>query len=70
MAEPYSLTTDQVGRFAAALPQQHPARPALLTAARQHTERAVPHVTSGHYVGEHWLASFAVYLLMLPHTDA
>jgi hypothetical protein len=53
-------------RIAAALPQRHPARPVLLASAERHTETAVPHVTSGHYVGEHWLASFAVYLLTLP----
>jgi hypothetical protein len=57
-------------RIATALPQRHPARPVLLAAAQRHTETAVPHVTSGHYVGEHWLASFAVYLLTLPDPDA
>jgi hypothetical protein len=53
-------------RIATALPHRHPARPVLVAAAQRHTETAVPHVTSGHYVGEHWLASFAVYLLTLP----
>jgi hypothetical protein len=57
-------------RIATALPQRHPGRPVLLAAAERHTETAVPHVTSGHYVGEHWLASFAVYLLTLPDIQA
>jgi len=50
-------------RIATTLPPTDPARPVLLAAAARHVETAVPHVTSGHYVGEHWLASFAVYLL-------
>ena len=53
-------------RIAAALPPDHAVRPVLSAAAQRHTATAVPHVTSGHYVGEHWLASFAVYLLTLP----
>ncbi|MBN2349032.1 MAG: DUF2891 domain-containing protein [Bacteroidales bacterium] len=31
--------------------------------AEQHLQTALPHVTSGAYEGEHWLASFAVYAL-------
>jgi len=27
---------------------------------------ALPYVTSGNYEGEHWLASFAVYMLTTP----
>lgn len=32
--------------------------------AKAHLNAALPHVTSGAYEGEHWLASFAVYALM------
>lgn len=35
----------------------------LMNAAKRHAEAAIPHVTSGDYAGEHWLASFATYLL-------
>jgi hypothetical protein len=35
----------------------------LMGAAEQHAMAALPHVASGDYMGEHWLASFAVYLL-------
>ena len=49
--------------IAAALPQDDPARKVLADAAARHAEAALPHVASGDYAGEHWLASFAVYLL-------
>lgn len=52
--------------IAAALPAGDPARPVLLASAARHAEATLPHVASGDYLGEHWLASFAVYLL----TDA
>lgn len=51
--------------IAMALPEDDPARKALLQAAADHAASAVKHVTSGDYEGEHWLASFAVYLLTL-----
>lgn len=35
----------------------------LLGLAKTHLEAALPHVASGDYMGEHWLASFAVYAL-------
>lgn len=35
----------------------------LTKAAQTHTQAALPHIASGDYMGEHWLASFAVYLL-------
>jgi hypothetical protein len=50
-------------RIAAALPAHDPARAVLLTAAERHAGAGLAQVTSGDYVGEHWLASFAVYLL-------
>jgi hypothetical protein len=52
--------------IAAALPANDPARKALTSAARLHAADALAHVASGDYAGEHWLASFAVYLLSTP----
>jgi hypothetical protein len=46
-----------------ALPAADPAREVLLESARRHAEATLEHVTSGNYEGEHWLASFAVYML-------
>jgi hypothetical protein len=46
-----------------ALPARDPVRAALLTSADKHSAAALAHVASGDYAGEHWLASFAVYLL-------
>ena len=47
---------------AAALPADDTAR-ASSTSADRHAQSALEHVASGDYAGEHWLASFAVYLL-------
>jgi hypothetical protein len=52
--------------IAAALPRNDPARKVLANAARIHANDALAHVASGDYAGEHWLASFAVYLLSTP----
>jgi hypothetical protein len=49
--------------IAAALPAGHPARDVLASSAARHAESALKHVASGDYAGEHWLASYAVYLL-------
>jgi len=49
--------------IASVLAARDPARAALLTAAEKHYTAALAHVASGDYAGEHWLASFAVYLL-------
>ncbi len=49
--------------IAAALPTNDPARKVLSSAADQHATAALAHVASGDYAGEHWLASFAVFLL-------
>lgn len=38
---------------------------ALTTLANIHLAAALPHVASGDYMGEHWLASFAVYALTM-----
>jgi hypothetical protein len=50
-------------RIAATLPKDDPVRKVLEESADRHTEAALRHVASGDYAGEHWLASFAVYLL-------
>lgn len=36
---------------------------AIRELANRHLEAALPHVASGDYAGEHWMASFAVYAL-------
>jgi len=35
---------------------------ALLAAAKLHRDAALPEVTGEHYVGGHWLGTFAIYL--------
>ena len=50
-------------QIAAALPASDPVRATLARAAEAHARDALAHVSSGDYVGEHWLASFAVYML-------
>ena len=50
--------------IAAALPMEDPVRKVLDESATRHAEAALRHVASGDYAGEHWLASFAVYLLL------
>jgi Protein of unknown function (DUF2891) len=52
--------------IAFALPQNDPARKVLAQAATAHAQAALVHVASGNYEGEHWLASFAVYMLTTP----
>jgi hypothetical protein len=49
--------------IARALPARDPARRVLSESADKHASAALAHVASGDYAGEHWLASFAVYLL-------
>jgi hypothetical protein len=49
--------------IAVALTEGDPARAILDSAANRHAQSALEHVASGDYAGEHWLASFAVYLL-------
>jgi len=48
--------------LAATLPADHPARPAIAEAAQAHLDASLPHV-AGDYMGEHWLASFALLAL-------
>ncbi|MCG7361109.1 DUF2891 domain-containing protein [Roseomonas sp. ACRSG] len=48
--------------IAAALPEADPRRALALETAEVHLQSALPHV-AGDYMGEHWLASFAVLAL-------
>jgi hypothetical protein len=52
--------------IASALPKDDPARKVLAESAARHAEAALAHVASGDYAGEHWLASFAVFMLSTP----
>ena len=52
--------------IAAGLPNDDPARWVLEDAGHTHAIDALQHVATGHYEGEHWLGSFAVYLLTEP----
>jgi hypothetical protein len=48
--------------IARGLPGGHAATPVALAAAEEHLAGALPHV-AGDYMGEHWLASFALLAL-------
>ncbi|KQV57736.1 MULTISPECIES: DUF2891 domain-containing protein [unclassified Caulobacter] len=48
--------------LAAAMPEADPAKHHAISAAMNHLAAAVPHV-SGDYMGEHWLATFALLAL-------
>jgi len=50
-------------RIANGLPKGDKARTALLKEMNLHAKDALSNIHSGDYAGEHWLASFAVYLL-------
>ena len=49
--------------IAAALPEGDPRRAVLLESAAKHAGAGLKHIASGDYAGEHWLASFAVWML-------
>ena len=49
--------------IASTLPANDPLKSTLLTSAKKHADDALAHVASGNYEGEHWLASFAVFML-------
>lgn len=51
--------------LAAALPADDPARPVMEDAADRHLAAGLAHV-AGDYMGEHWLASFALLALTAP----
>ena len=45
------------------LPVSHPLKKRFEQTARHFLEKTLPNLTSGHYGGDHWLASFALYAL-------
>jgi len=47
------------------LPENDPMRRILTESAILHAKATLPHIASGSYEGEHWLASFAVYMLSM-----
>ena len=49
--------------IASTLPAQDPRRKVLTDSIARHSEAGMEYVFSGHYEGEHWLATFAVYVL-------
>ncbi|MBC7874450.1 MAG: DUF2891 domain-containing protein, partial [Ferruginibacter sp.] len=50
--------------LASVLPSSDARKKMLLRSSLHHLSTALPHVVSGEYGGEHWLASFAVYALV------
>lgn len=49
--------------IARVFPESDPLRKTLTGSAERHADASLPHITSGDYAGEHWLASFAVWML-------
>jgi|GEM_PF-406282 len=45
------------------LPEDDPIRKVLTESAIRHAKATLPYIASGSYEGEHWLASFVVYML-------
>ena len=43
------------------LPDGHALKAPLLSSARRHLQAGLTYVNSGHYEGDHWLATFALY---------
>ena len=50
-------------------PRNDTARKVLARSAASHAKAGLDHVASGNYEGEHWLASFAVYMLSTPSPE-
>lgn len=50
--------------IAAVLPDGHRYKKLFLQTADDFLQKTLPHVTSGNYGGDHWLASFALYALL------
>ncbi len=46
-----------------ALPTGHELKKPLIVSARRHLQAGVEYVNSGHYEGDHWLATFALYAI-------
>jgi len=55
-----------MANIANALSSNDPLQQILAKSATAHANAALPYIASGNYEGEHWLASFAVYLLTTP----
>lgn len=51
---------------AKSLPADHPLKEPLMKSAGRHLQAGLDYVNSGHYEGDHWLATFALYAI----TDA
>ena len=51
--------------IATALPITDPLHKLLIESAAKHAEAGLKHIASGDYAGEHWLASFATYMLSI-----
>lgn len=49
--------------IASSLPVDDPFRDVLNDAAQHHAVKGISHVSTGNYMGEHWLATFAIYML-------
>jgi hypothetical protein len=49
--------------LAEALPAGDPLIPILMGSAALHAQATLPHIANGNYEGEHWLGTFAVYML-------
>ncbi len=49
--------------IASVLPANHPYKKVFEQSAQKFLQETLPHVTSGNYGGDHWLASFAVYAI-------
>lgn len=49
--------------IASNLPAAHPYKKLFLASANQFIRSTLPHIDSGNYGGEHWLATFAVYAI-------
>ena len=49
--------------IANSLQENSSVRKNLMESAQKHAQATLPYINSGNYEGEHWLASFAVYLL-------
>ncbi|CAD75571.1 conserved hypothetical protein [Rhodopirellula baltica SH 1] len=45
------------------LPEQHPLVVAIRTNAREHLVAGLAYINSGHYEGDHWLATFGLYAI-------
>ncbi len=52
--------------IASGLPEGDSRRAPLAALARRHLDASLPHVDSGAYEGEHWLATFALFALTRP----